>query len=77
MALVSLAMLFVLKERIAHAASVPLLSTRDIVELLNDYLPRRGGPEEEVYEDLLRRHRQRTQASRSHARALRRRRSEK
>ena len=67
MALVSLAMLFVLKERIAHSDSVPLLSTRDIVELLADYLPRRGGTEEDVYHDLLRRHRQRNQAATSHA----------
>jgi hypothetical protein len=77
MAMVSLAMLFVLKERIAHADTVPLLSTRDIVELLNYYLPRRGGTEEDVYNDLLRRHSQRTQASSSHARTQRRRRSEK
>lgn len=76
-ALVSLAMLFVVKERIAHADTVPLLSTRDIVELLDHYLPRRGGTEEEVYSDLIRRHRQRIQASLSHARTQRRRRSEK
>jgi hypothetical protein len=69
-------MLFVVKERIAHADTVPLLSTRDIVELLDYYLPRRGGTEEEVYGDLLRRHRQRIQASLSHARTQRRRRSE-
>ena len=60
-------MLFVLKERIAHSDSVPLLSTRDIVELLTYYLPRRGGTEEEVYHDLLRRHRQRNQAAINHA----------
>ena len=71
MTLVSLAMLFVLKERISHAESIPLLSTRDIVELLNFYLPRRGHTEEEVMQDLMRRHRQRQQASASHARRSR------
>ncbi len=39
MALVCLALLFTLKERIAHAQSIPLLSVRDIVELLEIYLP--------------------------------------
>lgn len=73
LALVSLAMLFVLKERVSHAESVPLLSARDIVELLNYYLPRRGHTEEEVIQDLRRRHRQRQQASASHARSRRRR----
>jgi SRSO17 transposase len=69
MALVSMAMLFVLKERVSHAETVPLLSTRDIVELLNYYLPRRGHTEQEVMQDLMRRHQQRQQASASHARS--------
>ena len=67
MALVSLAMLFLLKERVAHAETAPLLSARDIVELLAFYLPRRGGTEQEVLDDLVRRHRQRKRASISHA----------
>lgn len=67
MAMVSLAMLFVLKERVAHSESAPLLSARDIVELLEYYLPRRGGKEEEVVADLVRRHEQRLAASKSHA----------
>jgi SRSO17 transposase len=74
MALVSLAMLFVLKERIAHSQSAPPLSTRDVVELLRFYLPRRGGTEKEVLDDLVRRHHQRRQASISHANRRRRRR---
>lgn len=77
MALVSLAMLFVVKERIEHADSAPLLSARDIVELLDHYLPRRGGTEQEVYEDLMRRHRQRIQASISQARTQRKKRRRK
>jgi len=40
-ALVCLAMLFVLKERLLAAEHTPLLSTQDIVELLAYYLPRR------------------------------------
>ena len=71
MALVSLAMLFVLKERVAHSESAPLLSARDIVELLEYYLPRRGGKEEEVVADLVRRHKQRIAASKSHAKRQR------
>ena len=67
MALVSLAMLFTLKERIAHSESAPLLSARDVVELLEYYLPRRGGKEEEVVADLVRRHEQRIAAAKSHA----------
>ena len=71
MALVSLAMLFVLKERVAHSESAPLLSARDIVELLEYYLPRRGGKEEDVVADLIRRHEQRLAASKSHAKRQR------
>jgi SRSO17 transposase len=41
MALVCLALLFLLKERHRAKASIPLLSARDIVELLAVYLPRR------------------------------------
>jgi len=74
MALVSLAMLFVLKERVAHGASAPLLSARDVVELLRFYLPRRGGTEKEVLDELVRRHEQRRQASINHAKRRRRRR---
>lgn len=75
MALVSLAMLFVLKERIAHASSAPLLSARDVVELLRFYLPRRGATEKEVLDELVRRHEQRRQASISHANRRRQRRN--
>ena len=39
-ALCCLALLFTLKERIACAEAVPLLSVRDLVELLDFYLPR-------------------------------------
>lgn len=75
MALVSLAMLFVLKERVSHAESAPLLSARDVVELLRFYLPRKGGTEKEVLDELVRRHEQRRQASIGHANRRRRRRN--
>src|SRR5271156_2218834 len=68
MAMIALAMLFLLKERVEHEASAPLLSARDIVELLAFYLPRRRRKEEEVISDLVRRHRQRQAATNSHAR---------
>jgi len=71
MALVSLAMLFILKERVAYSESAPLLSARDVVELLEYYLPRRGGKEEEVVADLITRHEQRIAASKSHAKRQR------
>jgi len=76
MALVSLAMLFVLKERVAHSSSAPLLSARDIVELLAYYLPRRGGTEAEILESLVTRHVQRLNATAGHARRQRQRRTQ-
>jgi SRSO17 transposase len=48
MAMVALAMLFLLKERVEHEKSAPLLSARDIVELLAFYLPRRRRKEKET-----------------------------
>ena len=74
MALVALAMLFVLKERVSHAESAPLLSARDVVELLQFYLPRRGGTEDEVLGDLVHRHKQRERAYKNHVNRRRRRR---
>jgi len=71
MAMVALAMLFLLKERVEHAESAPMLSARDIVELLAFYLPRRRRNEAEVISDLVRRHEQREAAANSHARRQR------
>ncbi len=56
MALVCLALPFTLKERIAHAQSIPLLSMRDIVELLEIYLPRRSRDPDNVLAAMSRRH---------------------
>jgi hypothetical protein len=54
--LVCLALLFTLKERIAHAQSIPLLTVRDIVELLEIYLPRRSRDPDDVRAAMSRRH---------------------
>jgi SRSO17 transposase len=56
MALVCMALLFILQERLHAAEHLPLLSTRDIVELLAFYLPRRNRREDEVLRCLHLRH---------------------
>jgi SRSO17 transposase len=60
--MVCLALLFTLKERLAHAAAVPRLSVRDIVELLESYLPRRSREPAAVLAALTRRHQARQKA---------------
>ena len=64
-ALCCLALLFTLRERIAHAEAVPLLSVRDIVELLEIYLPRRTRDPDEVLAALRARHAARAAATAS------------
>ena len=59
MALVMMAMLFMLSERIHHKDTYPLLSCADIEDLLARFLPRRDVSEEEVVFQLEQRHRQR------------------
>jgi SRSO17 transposase len=68
MALVMMAMLFMLSERIYHKDTYPLLSCADIEELLAHFLPRRDVREEEVIFQLAQRHKQRQKAIESHAR---------
>ena len=68
MALVMMAMLFMLSERIHHKDTYPLLSCADIEDLLARFLPRRDVTEEEVIFQLEQRHRQRQKAMDSHAR---------
>jgi len=58
-AMVTLAMLFALQQKIAYRDCVPLLSTRDIVELLSYYLPSKKESEDEIFEQLASRHRAR------------------
>ena len=68
MALVMMAMLFMLSERIRHQDTYPLLSCSDIEELLSRFLPRRDVTEEEVIRQLEQRHRKRLAAIQSHSR---------
>jgi SRSO17 transposase len=55
-ALVCLAQLFLLKQRVLLSAELPLLSARDLVEMLAFYLPRRPRTEIEVVRQLRQRH---------------------
>jgi SRSO17 transposase len=57
--MVTLGMLFMLKERIHHPEKENLLSCQDIVELLNLYLPRADLTEEAVLRNIERRHKKR------------------
>ena len=68
MALVMMAMLFMLNERIRHKDSYPLLSCSDIEELLSRFLPRRDVTREEVIRQLEYRHRKGLAAIKSHSR---------
>jgi SRSO17 transposase len=68
MALVMMAMLFMLSERIRHEDTYPLLSCSDIEELLSRFLPRRDVTREEVIRQLEHRHRKRLAAIQSHSR---------
>jgi len=62
MALVMLAMLFVLRERKLYEREVELLSYQDIIELLNVYLPRADRTKEAVLANMRHRHAQRRAA---------------
>ena len=59
MALVMMAMLFMLKQRIAHQDEFPLLSCADIETLLAHFLPRRDVGVDEVIRQMEARHRKR------------------
>ncbi len=62
MTLVCMALLFVTQERLLAFEDTPLLSARDIVELLAFYLPRRGSTAEEIERRIRRRHTLRAKA---------------
>jgi len=81
MTLVCMALLFLTRERCLCQKDTPLLSARDIVELLAIYLPRRSRDQAEVMRQMRRRHRARQRdidnrrqralaATRHHARKL-------
>jgi SRSO17 transposase len=55
-AMVTLAMLFALRQKVAYRGCVPLLSTHDIVELLSYYLPSKKDSEEEIFKQMVLRH---------------------
>jgi SRSO17 transposase len=69
MAIVMMAMLFMLSEKIHHKDTYPLLSCADIESMLAHFLPRRDVSEEAVIFQLKQRHRQRQKAMESHARS--------
>lgn len=69
MAMVSLAQLFTVKEKQRLAQNVPLLSVRDVTELLDIYLPQRERSEKEALRQMAQRHSNRAQSSKSHAKA--------
>lgn len=68
MALVMMAMLFMLNERVMHEGAYPMLSCADIEELLCYFLPRRQVTQEEVIRQLETRHCKRLSAMESHTR---------
>jgi SRSO17 transposase len=71
MALVMLALLFVLETRIEHKESYPLLSCSDIQTLLSKFLPRIDVTKDEVLKQMDYRHRQRAAAiERAHRKQL-------
>ena len=59
MALVMLAMLFMLQQRILLSRELPLLSAEDIVWVLERYLPNPQATEAEIQSALARRHNRR------------------
>jgi SRSO17 transposase len=63
MALVMMAMLFTLEERLLHHQTRPLLSGTDIRALLNQFLPRRDTTVDEVIRQMELRHRKRQRAT--------------
>jgi SRSO17 transposase len=68
MAIVLMAMLFMLEERVRHGVTVPMLSTADIEKLLKHYLPRRDATEKELFRMLQESHDRRQRATASHRR---------
>jgi SRSO17 transposase len=62
MALAMLAMLFMMKQRMSCGDSVPLLSCRDIREMLEHFLPKKSIRKSDVIERIEARHRRRKKA---------------
>jgi len=68
MALVMMAMLFMLEERLSQKEDYPLLSCADVENLLAKFLPRRDVGEAEVIRQLEESHKRRKRAIQSHTR---------
>jgi SRSO17 transposase len=66
MALVFMAMLFMLEERIQAKETHPLLSCSDIEELLRHFLPKRAVTRDDVFEQMEKRHKKRLASIQSH-----------
>jgi SRSO17 transposase len=66
MALVFMAMLFMLEERIQAKDTHPLLSCSDIEELLRHFLPKRAVTRDDVFEQMEKRHKKRLASIQSH-----------
>ena len=62
MAMVMMAMLFMLEQRLKNSEAYPLLSCNDVVEILSYFLPHRIASEEEVFHQLEERHLRRQKA---------------
>lgn len=62
MAMVMMAMLFMLDQRLKNSEAYPMLSCNDVVEILSYFLPHRMATEEEVFRQLEERHRRRKKA---------------
>jgi SRSO17 transposase len=67
MALVMMAMLFMLTERLQMKDQCPLLSCADVERLLAAFLPRKDASVEQVFSHMTRRHEMRRRAIESHA----------
>lgn len=62
MAMVLLGMLFMLEVRVENREAIPLLSCHDVVEVLKVVLPRRDATYEEIFRQVVERHRRRLAA---------------
>jgi len=71
MALVMMAMVFMLSEKIKHEDDYPLLSCADIEDLPAHFLPRRDTTRDEVMRQMVEQHRQRQKSIDSHTRRQR------
>jgi SRSO17 transposase len=61
-AIVLLAMLFICQQRVAHKAGLELLTPRDIVEMLQEYLPRKPVGKDNLVARISERHKRRKAA---------------